>query len=100
MRLALALLCLGLMACDGGNSAYPTNTQIRSLLKAGMTEQQFAEVTNSRVPDKVIELNCGSETPAPFPCKAYNFDFGLQAGSKLTVVFERQRGQWIVSQWL
>ena len=64
-----------------------------------MTEQQVAEAAHGRVPDKVTELTCGSETTAPFPCKAYIFDFGLQAGPKLTVVFERQRGQWTVSQW-
>ena len=42
---------------------------------------------------------CGSETPAPFACKAHIYDRGLHAGAKLTVVFESVRGQWIVSQW-
>ena len=97
--LAMASLCLALVACDGGNSASPTNTTIRRSLKPGMTEQQVAQATNNRVPDRIAELKCGAETPAPFPCKAYIFDFSLKAGSKLTLVFERERGQWVVSQW-
>jgi hypothetical protein len=35
----------------------------------------------------------GNETPAPFPCKVYIYDLELQAGSKLTVIFESVPGQ-------
>jgi hypothetical protein len=99
MRLALAMLCLGLMACQGSNSPQTPNAAILISLKPGMTEQQVAQVSRNRVPDRVITRTCGTETPAPFSCKAYVYDFGLRAGSKLTVVFENVRGQWVVSQW-
>ena len=97
MRPALMLLCLGgLVACDSSTSANPTNTAISIALKPGML---LAQVSNTRVPDWVVMQMCGSETPAPFACKAHIYDRGLHAGAKLTVVFESVRGQWIVSQW-
>ena len=100
MRPALVLLCVGgLMACDSSTSTNPTNTAISSALKPGMTEQQVAQVSNTRVPNRVVMQTCGSETPAPFACKAYIYDRGFHAGAKLTVVFESVRGQWVVSQW-
>jgi hypothetical protein len=100
MRRALtALLLCGLTACDSSKAPYPTNAAIVSSLQRGMTEQQVAQVTHNRVPDRVIIQTCGNETPAPFPCKVYGYDFGLQAGARLTVVFESVRGQWVVSQW-
>ena len=100
MRPALVLLCVGgLMACDSSTSTNPTNTSIFSALKPGMTEQQVAQVSNTRVPNRVVMQTCGSETPAPFVCKAYIYDRGLHAGAKLTVVFESIRGHWVVSQW-
>ena len=52
MRPALVLLCVGgLMACDSSTSTGPTNTSISSALKAGMTEQQVAQVSNTGVPN-------------------------------------------------
>ena len=42
---------------------------------------------------------CGSETPAPFACKAHIYDRGLHAGAKLTVVFESVR-QWLTADRL
>lgn len=98
--LSLMLLCLGgLAACDSGGSTNPTNTAIAGALRQGMTEQQVAQASDNRVPNRVVMQTCGNETPAPFACKAYIYDRGLHAGAKLTVVFESVRGQWVVSQW-
>ena len=59
MRPALVLLCLGgLMACDSSTSTNPTNTAISSALKPGMTEQQVAQVSNTRVPNRVVMQTC------------------------------------------
>jgi hypothetical protein len=99
MRLVPAMLSLSLMACGTNNPAEPSNAAIRASLKPGMTEHQVAQAMSKRVPDRVAELKCGVQTSDPFPCKAYIFDFNLRAGAKLTVVFERERGQWVVSQW-
>jgi hypothetical protein len=68
-----------------------------------MTEQQVAEVSNNRVLDRVVMKTCGTETPMPFVYKVYVYEGALRAGqydSKLTVVLEDIRGQWIVTQWL
>jgi hypothetical protein len=64
-----------------------------------MTEQQVAQVSRYRVPDRVLVQTCGNETPAPFPCKVYIYDLGLHTGPKVTVIFESVGGQWVVSQW-
>ena len=108
MRAAFAALCLAaLAACDSNTSARPPtrppNGSISDALQRGMTEQQVAELSNNRVPDRVVMKTCGTETPAPLPCKVYVYDRGLRAGyydPKLSVVFEDARGQWVVSQWL
>ena len=55
MRPTLVLLWAGgLMACDSSTSTKPTNTAISSALKPGMTEQQVAQVSNTRVPNRVV----------------------------------------------
>jgi hypothetical protein len=72
-------------------------------LKAGMSEQQVVEVSNKRVPDRVIARTCGNETAAPFPCKIYVYEANWRDGHyhpKVSVVFEQVRGKWLVSQWL
>ncbi|MPZ36159.1 MAG: hypothetical protein GEV13_35270 [Rhodospirillales bacterium] len=72
-------------------------------LTEGMTEQQVVEVSNNRVPDRVIRRTCGNETAAPFPCKIYVYGGTWREGlyhPKLSVVFEEVRGKWLVSQWL
>jgi hypothetical protein len=72
-------------------------------LRAGMSEQQVVEVSNNRVPDRVIARTCGNETAAPFPCKIYVYEGAWRQGRyhpKVSVVFEEVRGKWLVSQWL
>jgi len=46
----------------------------------GMTEQQVAEVSNNRVPDRVVMTTCGTETPKPFACKVFVYEGALRAG--------------------
>lgn len=73
------------------------------LVKPGMTERQVVEVSDNRVPDRIILRTCGNETAAPFACKIYVYDGAWREGRyhpKLSVVFEEVRGQWRVSQWL
>ena len=64
-----------------------------------MTEQQVVEVSESRVPDWVIQRICGNETAAPFPCMIYVYE-GARSQPKLSIVFEKVGGRWLVSQWL
>jgi len=103
MKAALPLLCIALAACNINTAARPPNGSISGALKPGMTEQQVAEVSNNRVPDRVVLRTCGTETLAPFACKIFVYERGLRAGqynSKLSVVFEDISGQWVVNQWL
>ena len=104
MKALVPVLCIAaLTACDGNTSHRPLNGSITSALKPGMTEHQVAEVSNNRVPDRVVMKTCGTETPMPFACKVYIYEGALRAGQydpKLSVVLEDVRGQWIVTQWL
>ena len=104
MKAVRPLLCVAALAgCDSNTSTRPLNGSITSVLKPGMTEQQMAEVSNNRVPDRVVMKTCGTETPMPFACKIYIYEGALRAGQydpKLSVVLEDVRGQWIVTQWL
>ena len=92
----LLLLGVGLAACSQlSRPAVP--------LRAGMSEQQVVEVSNKRVPDRVIARTCGNETAAPFPCKIYVYEGAWREGRyhpKVSVVFEEVGGKWLVSQWL
>jgi hypothetical protein len=99
MKAVLAVLCIALAACDGKESTRPLNGSITGALKPGMTEQQVAEVSGNRVPDRVIMTTCGTETPKPFACKVYVYEGALRAGQydpKLSVVLEDVAGQWVV----
>jgi hypothetical protein len=104
MKAMLLVLCIAaLAACDSNTSHRPLNGSITSSLKPGMTEQQVAEVSSNRVPDRVVMKTCGTETSKPFACKVYVYDEALQAGRydpKFSLVLEDVRGQWIVTQWL
>jgi hypothetical protein len=104
MKVLVPLLCIAaLAACDNNTSHRPLNGSITSALKPGMTEQQVAEVSSNRVPDRVVMKTCGTETPKPFACKVYVYEGALRAGQhdpKLSAVLEDVRGQWIVTQWL
>ena len=104
MKALVPVLCIAaLTACDSNTSHRSLNGSITSALKSGMTEHQVAEVSNSRVPDRVVMKTCGTETPKPFACKVYVYEGALRAGQydpKLSVVLEDVRGQWIVTQWL
>ena len=104
MKAMRPLLCVAALAgCDSNTSTRLLNASMISVLKPGMTEQQVAEVSNNRVPDRVVMKTCGTETPMPFACKVYIYEGALRAGRydpKLSVVLEDVRGQWIVTQWL
>jgi hypothetical protein len=90
MKAIYPLLCIAAVAaCD--DNPHPLNGSITSALKPGMTEQQVAEVSNNRVPDRVVMTTCGTETPKPFACKVYVYDGALRGGQydrKLWVVLE------------
>ena len=102
MKSTYPLFCIAAVAaCD--DNTHILNGSITSALKPGMTEQQVAEVSNNRVPDRVVMTTCGLETPEPFACKVYVYDGalrGAQYDRKLWVVLEDVRGQWKFSQWL
>ena len=102
MKPLCALLCLAALAACESNAAAPYGS-ITGALKPGMTEQQVAEISNSRVPDRVVIATCGTETPKPFACKVFVYEGVLRAGQydpKLSIVLEDVGGQWKVSQWL
>jgi hypothetical protein len=70
-------------------------------VKQGMNEQQVIEAFNKRPPDRVIERTCGNETAGPFPCKIYVYEGSRRDGyRKLSIVFEKAGGRWLVSQWI
>ena len=98
------LVCIAAFAgCDSNTSTHPLNGSITSALKPGMTERQVAEISNNRVPDRVVMTTCGTATPKPFACKVFIYDGALRGGQydrKLSVVLEDVGGQWKVSQWL
>jgi hypothetical protein len=104
MKAMRPLLCVAALAgCDSNTSTRPLNSSITSVLKPGMTEQQVAEVSNNRVPDRVVMKTCGTETPKPFACKVYVYDgtlHGIQYDRTLWVVMEDVKGEWVVTQWL
>ena len=96
------LLSLAALTACETNAAAP-NGSITGALKAGMSEQEMAEVSNNRVPDRVVMTTCGAKTPKPFTCKVFVYEGALRAGQydpKLSVVLEDVGGQWKVSQWL
>ena len=92
------LLCLAALTACESNAA--PNGSITGALKAGMSEQEMAEVSNNRVPDRVVMTTCGTETPKPFACKVFVYEGAGQYDPKLSVVLEDVGGQWKVSQWL
>ncbi len=104
MKAVLAVpLCIALTACDAGEpaSARPLNGSISRAVQKGMTEQQVTDVSSNRMPDRIIMTTCGTETPKPFACKVYVYDGPLRGGQndpKLSVVFEKINGRWIVTQ--
>ena len=104
MKAMHPLICVAVLAgCDSNTSTVSLNGLITGALKPGMTEQQVAEISNNRVPDRAVMKTCGTETPKPFACKVFVYDGALRAGQydpKLSVVLEDVRGQWRVSQWL
>jgi hypothetical protein len=99
MKAMLVVLCIALTACADKNSGRPLN----GALQQGMTEQQVAEVSGSRAPDRVVMKTCGTETPKPFACKVYVYDgtlHGIQYDRTLWVAMEDVKGEWVVAQWL
>ena len=104
MKALYPFLCIAALAgCDSNTSTIGLDGSITGALKPGMTEQQLAEVSNNRVPDRVVMTTCGTDTPKPFACKVFVYERKLRVGqydSKLSVVLEDVGGQWKVSQWL
>ena len=97
------LACAVLVACADPIAVDGANGTLARKLKWGMTEQQFAEVSAGRVPDRIIMTTCGTETPKPFDCKVYVYDGVKQANGydpKLSVIFEKSEGAWLIGQWL
>ena len=97
MRLILLGLTVGACSPPSPSSRPP------GALRPGMTEQQVVEVSENRVPDWVVQRTCGNETAAPFPCQIYVYEGARREGRsqpKLSIVFEKVGGQWLVSQWL
>ena len=102
MKPPYLLLCGAVLAACESNAAIP-NGSITGALKPGMSEQEMVEVSNNRVPDRVVMTTCGAETTKPFVCKVFVYEGALRAGQydpKLSVVLEDVGGQWKVSQWL
>jgi hypothetical protein len=103
MKFAYPLLCVAALgACDSTPSMRAMSS-LTGALKPGMTEQQVAEVSNNRAPDRVVMATCGTDTPKPFTCKVFVYDGMRRAGQydpKLSVVLEDVGGKWKVSQWL
>jgi hypothetical protein len=103
-RASLVLsLCIAVAACDGGETASTgaATGSISQALQKEMTEQQVSAVS-ARVPDRIVMSTCGTETPKPFACKVHVHDRAPRAGQndrKLSVVFEKINGRWIVTQW-
>jgi hypothetical protein len=102
MRVILLALALG--ACSraptppGGPKPTPAGA-----LKPGMTERQVVEAGNNRVPDSVVQRTCGNETAAPSPCMIYVYERApseSRCNPKLSIVFEKVGGRWLVTQWL
>jgi len=90
MKPPCPLLCLAALAVCESNAAAP-NGSITGALKPGMTEQQVAEISNGRVPDRVVMATCGTETSKPFACKVFVYEGVLRAGPndpKLSIVVE------------
>jgi hypothetical protein len=104
MKAMYSLVCIAaLAACDGTTPTLGLNGSITGALKQGMTEQQVAEVSNNRAPDRVVMTTCDAERPKPFACKVFVYEGVLRASQydpKLSVVLEDVGGQWKVSQWL
>jgi hypothetical protein len=70
MKAMYPLVCVAaLAACDSTTSTLGLNGSITGALKPGMTEQQVAEVSNNRVPDRVVMTTCGAETPTRLPAR-------------------------------
>ena len=104
MKFLYSLLCISMVAgCDGNTSTPGLNSSITGALKPGMTEQQIAELSNNRRPDRVVMTTCGTETSKPFVCKVFVYEGVLRADQydpNLSVVLEDVGGQWKVIQWL
>lgn len=101
MRLVLCS-CLLVSACTTSASQPPLPT-VDNVLRRGMSEREVLQASGARVPHSVILRTCGNEMPKPFACKIFIYErspLGGRSGSRLSVVFEREHGQWRVSQWL
>jgi hypothetical protein len=69
MKCVYPLFCVAALgACDSTPSMWAMSS-LTGALKPGMTEQQLAEVSNNRAPDRVVMAACGIDTPKPFTCK-------------------------------
>ena len=95
MKAMHPLICVAVLAgCDSNTSTVSLNGSITGALKAGMTEQQVAEVSNNRVPDRVVMATCGTETPKPFACKVFVYEGVLRGRSARLEAFGGSGGCW------
>ena len=103
MRVTLCLLLFLVVAgCAQADSEGSLNGSISHSLRQGMTEREVMAISGTRVPDRIIVTRCGTKTAHSFDCRAYVFDGGVrgvQYDHKLTVLFEKSEGQWLVGQW-
>jgi hypothetical protein len=82
------------------NHSAETEVRLAFMTWPSLGARQVAEVSNNRVPDRVVMTTCGAETPKPFACKVFVYEGAGQYDPKLSVVLEDVGGQWKVSQWL
>src|SRR5215475_11733352 len=106
LRKAVLTAWLGCLvaACSGAQSTarLPSNRSIHEGLQRGMTERQVDDLAQHRIPDRVLQATCGTQTPAPFACKVYVFEgagVAVLQDPKLSIIFSNPHGRWIVDQW-
>ena len=87
-----SLLCVAaLTACE--SNAFAPNGSITSALKPGMTEQQVAEISNNRVPDRVVVVTCGPKHPGRLPAR-FSFTRECSGPAVRCKAFRRFGGRW------
>ena len=99
MKFAYPLFCVAALgACD--STSIQTMSSLTGALKAGMTEQQVAEVSNNRVPDRVVMATCGIDTPKPFACRSLSTEDAPGRPVRSEAFRLLEDVEWKVSQWL
>jgi hypothetical protein len=97
------IVCAVLAACTDPIAVDGVNGTLARKLERGMTERQVDKLSGGRVPDRIILTLCGAKTPKPFDCKVYVYEGSMQTNGfdqKLSIIFEKSDGTWLVGQWL